>query len=313
MRNHKRSRRQTLATFISVFVPLLAIAPLTADEPNQSITEKGWEAVAFKEVKKDSLHVYWKAGKTKDASSPQPAVVFFFGGGWKGGNAAHFLPQGEYLAERGVTVFLPTYRTLSSHKTAPNIALEDAKSAIRFIRRNAKEFNIDPDRIAVGGGSAGGHLAAATSMCQGFDAEGEDTSISTKADLLLLFNPVYHNGPEGYGHDRVKEWFPAISPFHQISKDTPDNIVFFGSEDGLTSVEQMREFKAKCESVGVASELHLYEGAKHGFFNPLIGRNPSAEFFIETLMRTDSFLQANEYLEGMADPELAARILKGLK
>ena len=61
-------------------------------------------------------------------------------------------------------------------------------------------LGIDPKRIAAGGGSAGGHVAAATGVCNGFeDPDDSNAEVSSKADALLLFNPVYDNGPEGYG------------------------------------------------------------------------------------------------------------------
>jgi len=82
--------------------------------------------------------------------------------------------------------------------------VKDAKSAVRWIRKNALTYNIDPERIAAGGGSAGGHIAAATGTSTAFEEDGEDKSISSWPNLLVLFNPVIDNGPDGYGHSRVK-------------------------------------------------------------------------------------------------------------
>ena len=105
------------------------------------------------------------------------------------------------------------YRTKSSHGTGPKDCVEDGKSAIRWVRGHATELGIDPKRMAVGGGSAGGHVAAASTYCPGFDAAGEDTSISTRADALLLFNPVADNGPDGgRGHKKVKSYWGEFRP-----------------------------------------------------------------------------------------------------
>jgi len=89
------------------------------------------------------------------------AIIFFHGGGWNNGSAEQFLPQSEYLASLGMVAISASYRLKNVHGTTPKEALEDAKSAIRYLRLNAKELNILPNKIAAGGGSAGGHLAAA--------------------------------------------------------------------------------------------------------------------------------------------------------
>ncbi|MGB2011452.1 MAG: alpha/beta hydrolase, partial [Akkermansiaceae bacterium] len=99
----------------------------------------------------------------------RPAIVFFFGGGWVGGKPSQFYVQAAYLASRGMVAISASYRTKKSHKVEPSGCVEDGKSAIRYIRKHAAELGIDPDQLAVGGGSAGGHVAAATATAVGFD------------------------------------------------------------------------------------------------------------------------------------------------
>ena len=141
-----------------------------------------------------------------------------------------------------------------------------------------------------------------------FDEEGEDLAISSKPVALLLFNPVYDNGPEnGYGHARIKEWFPAISPAHNITKDDPPAIVFLGSKDKLIPVSVAEKFRDTMKEAGIKSELHIYEGAAHGFFN--LGKKPDK--FSDTLYKTDAFLVDLGYLSGEADSETIAKIAAG--
>ncbi|MEM8713895.1 MAG: alpha/beta hydrolase fold domain-containing protein, partial [Planctomycetota bacterium] len=87
----------------------------------------------------------------------------------------------------------------------PTTCVEDGKSAVRWIREHAAEIGVDPGRLAAGGGSAGGHVAAAIATVNGFNADQDDLSVSCVPEALVLFNPVFDNGPGGYGHDRVQE------------------------------------------------------------------------------------------------------------
>ncbi|MEO0445714.1 MAG: alpha/beta hydrolase fold domain-containing protein [Verrucomicrobiota bacterium] len=236
----------------------------------------------------------------------RPAVVFFFGGGWNGGSPTQFERHSRYLASRGMVAFVADYRVRSRQEATPNLCVEDGKSSVRWIRQHAERLGIDPTNVIAGGGSAGGHVAAAAGMCDGFEAEGEDLSISSKPVALLLFNPVYDNGPEGYGHARVEEWFPAISPAHNITKDDPPAIVFLGSQDKLIPVATGETFRDDMEALGLLSELHVYEGAAHGFFN---GRKDEEKLYFEdTLLKMDQFLTKLRYLNGKPDTDLMAAL-----
>ena len=104
------------------------------------------------------LHVF----STEGGGRRRPAIVFFFGGGWVGGNPSQFFPHCEHLAAKGMVAVSAEYRVKSRHQATPFDCVEDARSAVRYLRGHARELGIDPDRIAAGGGSAGGHLAAAT-------------------------------------------------------------------------------------------------------------------------------------------------------
>ncbi|MGV3660117.1 MAG: alpha/beta hydrolase, partial [Prosthecobacter sp.] len=100
------------------------------------------------------LHLFMPKGEA-GVMALRPCVVFFFGGGWKSGSYLQFVPQAEYLASRGIVAACADYRILNVHKTLPDKAVEDAKSAIRWVRGHASEFNVDPGKIVASGGSAG--------------------------------------------------------------------------------------------------------------------------------------------------------------
>jgi len=238
-----------------------------------------------------------------EAADSRPAIVFFFGGGWVGGAPEQFYPHCRYLASRGMVAMAAEYRVKSSHGTTPFECVKDGKSAVRWIKRNASKLGVDPKRVLAGGGSAGGHVAAAAGMVKGLDEEGEDTSVSARPEALVLFNPVYDNGPGGYGHDRVKDRWREISPMKNIDKDTPPTIVFFGSNDKHVSAGIAEKYRALMEKVGVRSDLHVYEGPAHGFFNYRDGTN---RYYYLTVIEADRFLASLGYLEGEPTLEIPA-------
>ncbi len=227
-----------------------------------------------------------------DNSKNYPAMVFFFGGGWIGGNRKQFLNHSRYFVKRGMVCFLADYRTQNQHKTTPFESLKDAKSSIRYIRSNSAKFNIDPDQIIAVGGSAGGHLAAATALVEGYNESSDNLSISSIPNALILFNPVIDNGPGGYGYERIGIQFKDFSPLHNIKKGAPPTIIFLGTEDKLVPVEAVEYYKLAMEKVGSRCDLKLYEGEGHGFFNY---RN--FDLFKKTVLEADAFLQSLGYLK----------------
>ncbi len=248
------------------------------------------EIVEYKTIGdvKLALHIFNPPDHT--ASDKQPVIVFFHGGGWMGGQPSIFYRQSDYLSSRGMVAINVEYRIRRKHKTTPQECVKDGKSAIRWIRTHANELGIDPDKLVAAGGSAGGHIAAATATLSGFNEEGEDTSINCRPDALVLFNPVYDNSPAGYGHSRVKNYWEEFSPMHNLASNTPPTVVFFGTKDKFVPVATAEEYKRRMEANHVRCDLHLYEDQPHSFFN-------YAKYY-ETLLEADKFLISLGYLKG---------------
>ena len=246
------------------------------------------EKVLYKSTKQGDLNLYFYRPLDFDKSKTYNCIIFFHGGGWNSGDYKQFERQSMYFASRGMIAISAEYRIKNKHGTTPIQAMEDAKSAIRFLRLNAKSFFINPNRIAAAGGSAGGHLAAVTANIDLFDNVNEDLGISSKPNLLVLYNPVIDFG------SRKWLWIdnPSdASPVHNISKGSPPTIILTGTNDKIVPVETIMNYKKIMESVGSRCDVILYDGAEHAFFN-------RGEDFIDTVLKSDIFLKSNWYLEG---------------
>jgi acetyl esterase/lipase len=233
-----------------------------------------------------TLHIFNPPGHC--ATDKHPVIVFFFGGGWVSGTPTQFYSQGRYLADRGMVAVCADYRVNDRHRTSPIECVKDGKSAIRWIRSHAADLGIDPSRLAAGGGSAGGHVAAAAATLVGFNEEGEDLSVSCRPDALILFNPVFDNGPEGYGYDRVQNYWKEFSPMHNLTTSVPPTLVMLGTKDHWIPVGTAQEYQRRMKALGIRCDLLLYPDQTHGFFNQAK--------YTETLKAASDFLVSLGFL-----------------
>lgn len=253
----------------------------------------GAKAMPYKTIGDVTLNLQVYYPKGHKPTDKRPVVVVFYGGGWRSGATGAVHSDCADLAKRGLVAIAPEYRTKKKHKTSPRECLQDAKSAIRWIRSNAITLGIDPDKIVAGGQSAGGHLAAAIVTAKGFDEPGEDTSVSTKLDGLILYNPVIDNGPEkgSFGHKMVKAYWEDFSPRHNLHKDVPPTIIFQGTNDKYIPIEVMKGFHQELKALNGHCDLHIYEGAIHGFWFK------DKKLRKETLEKTADFLKTIGYIQ----------------
>lgn len=250
------------------------------------------ESILYKQIDTTKLFIDIYYPNKVEANKNYPAMIFFFGGGWNGGTKTQFTKHAEYFSKRGMICFLADYRTKSKNKTTPYESLKDAKSVIRFIKKNATRFHVDSTKVIASGGSAGGHLAAATALIQDYNESTDDLSINCKPTALVLFNPVIDNGPGGYGYERIGDNYKKFSPLHNIKKGAPPTIIFLGTMDKLIPVVTAKYYKNVMNNVKSRCDLKLYEGEKHGFFNY---RN--FEAYKKTVTEADKFLVSLGYLK----------------
>jgi len=281
----------------------------------------GASVEVYREVNGSKLNAYVFTPPQHQASDRRPAVLFFFGGGWKGGTPGQLLPQSLYLAQRGMVAISCDYRVLSRHGVIPQDCLRDAKAAIRWARANAARLGIDPARIVAAGESAGGHLAAATALVPGFE-EGAHPETSSMPNALVLFNPAVLLSPAD-GHPgllsdaslasisaRTQGRPQEISPYHFIRAGLPPSILFHGTKDEAVPFPTVELFAKAMTAAGNRCELKAYEGQPHGFFNPGRGQGePRAEAnrcFHRTIRELDAFFVSLGYLTPTDKPPVLA-------
>lgn len=223
-----------------------------------------------------------------------PAIVFFFGGGWVKGDPSQFNLQAEYLATRGIFVFCPDYRTQSRHSTTPFESVQDAKTAIRYLKIHGEELGIDVNKIVASGGSAGGHLAACTAVIDNINEATDDLTVSSVPLLLVLFNPVVDTGKKGYGQEKLAGREFELSPVHHITPNVPETLIMHGKADTTVPYENVHRFNYLMKQQGNKSTLVGYKKQGHGFFN----YSKSPKYFKKTLAKTESFLDEHNLLKG---------------
>ncbi len=289
----------------------LAPAPTAADDP--SFTRQEDVIYGRKYGTALTLDVFTPK---KDANGL--GVIFVVSGGWFSAHEVISEPFVRPLVDRGYTVFAVVHGSQPKF-TIPEI-LEDMNRAVRFVRHHAKEYEIDPDRIGIYGGSAGGHL----SLMQGTDGtEGDKDSNdpvaaeSSRVQAVACFFPPtdFLNygkpGEDAIGRgilsgfrapfdfqernaktnafddvtddEEVKAIGRAISPVNHVSDDDPPTLIVHGDADALVPIQQAEIFLEKLKAAGVSTKLVTKPGASHGWPNMDADIATFADWFDEHL------------------------------
>jgi acetyl esterase/lipase len=207
---------------------------------------------------------------------PAPAVIFFHGGEWRMGSREQFLPQCRRLADGGTIGITASYRLVSAdNDLSPVDCANDAAEAVGWVRAHAGELGIEPNRIAAGGGSAGGQLAAAVA------------AMGVELSALVLFNPAL--GPDGTPR---LHFMGDVGPAWDVTPGFPPALVLHGDADTIVPIEHSQRFAERMEAVGSRCELVEYEGMPHAFFN-----HPAPEGrYEETVQEMERFLMSLDLL-----------------
>lgn len=252
--------------------------------------------------RKEKADLYFP--KEMPAGQRLPAVVIIHGGGWSGGrrDAAREINIGSTLARNGYVGMSIDYLLSQNRQAVWPTNLWDCKLAVRWLRANADRLGINPDRIGVIGGSAGGHLAAMVALTRpedGWEPPQPYANVSTRVNCCVNLYGVadlasYHDvGMLGKTFGEAPELYRRASPVNYVRPDSPPLLILHGTADQTVDVKQSEFFAERLKAVGAEHELVLIPDAPHtfhlqpkqrdlrplvlGFFNRhLKGENPAA-------------------------------------
>ena len=295
-----------LATHLLLAAALIVLtAPVQAQKPAYPPEMPDARAEVYRSIDGIDLEAWFFEPTGHRAEDRRPAIVFFFGGGWNGGSPGQFGPQASYLAERGMVAIAVDYRVRSRQGTLANVAVSDAKAAIRWVRTHAGRLGVDPNRIAAAGGSAGGHLAAATATLPGHDVAGAGADVSSAPNALVLFNPVLITAPlPGQSEEQAEKLEnlrrrlgaepESMSPYHHVRPELPPTLILHGENDKTVPYQQAELFAEAMIAAGNRCDLVGYPNQGHGFFNAHRSNNSA---YRDTVGRMDDFLVSLGWLK----------------
>lgn len=212
--------------------------------------------------------------RPKGGTGPYPAIVCIHGGGWRGGDKISFRPLIHLLAQRGYVAISVRYRFAPAHPFPAQI--EDVKNAVRFLRANADQWDVDPDRIGAMGGSAGGHLAlllGTTEESDGFEGQGNEgyssavqavASLVGPTDLTATFPPSVQQMLRDLVGGDDREALRSASPMNHLSAEDAPVLLIYGTADPLVPYSQATAMLAACRRESVEAELITVQGGGHG-------------------------------------------------
>jgi len=274
-------------------------ATLALPELRASAAQAQGAAAPAANVEKDV--VYGKGGDTDlhldiykptGAASKRMAVIHFHGGGFAGGNKDGLAGRLQALSARGYTNIAAQYRLSANGAARWPAQIEDVKASVRWTRANASRLGIEPNRIAVAGYSAGGHLAlfaAGTANRPEFEGKGGNAGVPTDVAACLAYYAVTGSSWEGFRRQfpmpegSSEEAWTAATPGTYITS-FPPSVLFHGLADVTVPAESSMEFLKQLRGANIPSELHTFAGVPHEFVGiPEFAdaTAPLADFFLE--------------------------------
>lgn len=215
------------------------------------------------------IHLFLPDSVNKTKKSP--VIVYFSGGSWTKGNPEWAFYSCASYAKRGWVGVSVEYRLADRHENTPFEAVKDARSAIRWLRMNAEDYNIDTNRIVASGNSAGGHLVLTTALAQEWNEETDNLNYGAAPNLLLVNAGVYIMYTEGemdWTNRNLEDQTISkkISPIHLLRPELPPMLIIHGTNDQSVDYTTAKAFAVAMEKLGNDFEFHTLEGAPHAIW-----------------------------------------------
>lgn len=248
--------------------------------------------IVYKRVTGEKLELHLFAPDEHRSQDRRAAFVIFHGGGWTGGSPRRSYPFAKHFAQRGMVGISVGYRLL--RRDSPTTVFDcvrDARSAVRFVRRRAKQWGIHPDKIVVCGNSAGAHLAAGTALFGEVNDPADPPNISPTPNALVLFYPVIDTSPQGYGQTKIGSKWREISPLHQVQRGMPPTLILHGTADTVTPFAGAQSFCERSQALGNTCRLIAHDGGQHGYLIFDIQRYQEAIQQVESFLTEQGFIQ----------------------
>jgi acetyl esterase/lipase len=273
----------------------LGILDLIDTEPTVPDDISVFKNIEYK--KADTISLQLDVYRDKSLKTPAPVLIFIHGGAWRTGKRADYLPYLIAYAKKGYVTASISYRLV---KTAPfPAAAQDVHCAIKWIKLHAQEYGIDSNKIALVGGSAGGHLA----MLIGYGgseplfSEGcEIDSVDAKVNAIVdLYGPTDLTTSYAQSTYQVKDFmnttydenpgmYKTASPRFHISSDDPPTLIFQGTIDSLVPVSQSDSLAIWLETAGVPHEYHRLKGWPHTM-DLAVKVNEYCQFYMDEFLK----------------------------
>ncbi len=235
--------------------------------PETTPTEfPGAETFIYREAKPEPQRLFVIKPAGWKADDRRPALMFFFGGGWTTGTPASSIFWARFAADLGLVGIAPDYRTKGRNDASPLASVADSRAALHWVQAHAAGLGLDPARIAVGGNSAGGHVALWTAIIHPPPGSAAEESPRLKPAALILFSAVSDTSIEtGYTPQRFGEHTTALSPVHQLDLQMPPMLAFHGDADKTVPLRQAVALRDRLHATGNVCELHIVPGGGHNF------------------------------------------------
>ena len=234
----------------------------------------------YKRVGRFDLDVHLFLPDGTSGGQKRPVIVFFHGGSWSEGKPDYFFEEARRYAHKGWVAAAIEYRLFARQGTLPFEAVMDAKSAIRWLRKNADEFGIDAGKIVASGNSAGGHLVLATALADNWNEKTDDLKFTSVPNALLVNAGVYDLTDERNAWIRRdlkdKNLVKEISPNHLIKKNLPPTLLIHGTADRNVSYTTAETFKSEADKISNNVKLYPLDSAGHFiWFDPKFAKQVS--------------------------------------